>query len=162
MTSFSVEHFVPGWLETDKLREKLRLERLNRLAQFVVHKEEAAPKADDTFEQLLALSKEYAPDTDEHGQLAQRIDSLAEELKTEIDPETDQTNQAVANLTNTWQALSAWDRVRDDATADLALRMLNNLPGSGQANLTRAFVYARDTGTAFDTALDIINGHTAA
>lgn len=162
MTSFSVEHFVPGWLETDKLREKIRLERLNRLAGFIVHKEEAAPEKDDTFEQLLELSKEYSSDTDEHSQLAQQIDSLAEELKTEIDPETDQSNQAVANLTNTWQALSAWDKVRDDATAALAIRMLNNLPGVGQANLTRAFEYARDTGMNFDEALDIVNGRTAA
>ena len=163
MTSFPVEHFVPSWFEADGLREKLRLQRLNRLAQFVVRKEDADnPDMGDTFEHLLTLSKDYAPDTDEHGHLAERIDALAADLKAGIDPDTDQSNAAQANLSNTWQALNAWDRVRDEATAALALRMLNNLPGEGQVNLLQAFTYAQETGVKFDTALDLINSKMAA
>lgn len=164
MTSFSIEHFVPNWFEGDGIREKLRHRRSGVLSRFTLQKEatDRLRSVTDTFEQLSVLARDYDPDSAEHEELSTKIDGLAKELVTEIDPQTDRTNKAPATLTKTWQALSTWDTVRDAATADLAERLLNNLPGEGSANLKEAFVYARAAGLPFDEALDHVNAQMIA
>lgn len=102
----------------------------------------------EQFRQLEALTHL----SDELPQAQEVVTDTAEILLTEL--RESNAPAKLVGLNMVWSAVRAWDSVRNDTTADLCVKVLNNFKGEGQVNLLGAYVRAKEEELPFEEALD--------
>ena len=90
------------------------------------------------------------------------IDDTAESLFEAIDlikhgPSSGGERKVGTGIDSVLTCIKAWDSLRSQPTADLAIKLIEEFPGVAKDTLKNAFKLSRDNDIPFDDALDTVN-----